>query len=277
MRATPKYFQGANYRLRNTITRDGAAWNLAGGTVSVIWVTPGGTQMSALAATAQSGGGDGIYYYDVTTTFFDTTGLWQLTWKAVDASGNVGYDGPYAIPVKKIKTTTATKTPQSADEPYASPDDLINSRNKGDLGNWASETGDTLTPEQLLSDPITYFALLRGAGEIEMMAFAGKRYTPEDLQGLTGAAQAALIGLNCDLASYHLAKRIIPEPEKIAGYAPAQKMLEALRDGVLIFGLVEAAEAGLPGTVDVRYNSRGEVQRPTEKARRLFGNRFEQR
>src|SRR5262245_24069823 len=113
MATTPKYFQGANYRLRNTITRDGAPWDLSGGSVNVIWVTPAGVQMSPIAATAQGTGSDGVYYYDVSTSFWTLIGLWQLTWKGVDAGGKVGFDGPYGLAVKKIKTSVPQQTPDS--------------------------------------------------------------------------------------------------------------------------------------------------------------------
>lgn len=166
-------------------------------------------------------------------------------------------------------------TPISAASSYASVADLINAHDATQIGNWATDTRVTLTPTQLLSDTVVAAALNRASGEVEMACFAGGRYSPLDLQSLTGVSAVALKGLVADLAFYHLGKRRVPEPEKISGYEEARKMLEALREGTLIFGFQEAADAGAMKVVDIKYDSTGQVQRPSDKAIRLLGRHMD--
>lgn len=118
-------------------------------------------------------------------------------------------------------------------------------------------------------------ALLRASGEVELSCFRGGRYTPTDLADLTGASEAALKGLVCDLAFYHLANRRIPNASEMAGYKEAQELLKALRDGEIIFGLQESADAGVMGSVDVSQSASGYLVRPTDIARRRFGQRLD--
>src|SRR5262245_50972481 len=158
---------------------------------------------------------------------------------------------------------------------YATAQDLINAHDAGQIGNWATDTKVALTPTQILSDPIVAAALLRASGEVEQACFVGERYTPTDLAALTGASAAALKGMVCDLAFYHIGKRRVPEPEKIAGYKEAKQMLQDLRDGKLIFGFQDAADAARVSSIDMRSASTGNERRPTGGASRLFGQRMD--
>jgi phage gp36-like protein len=156
---------------------------------------------------------------------------------------------------------------------YADSDDLVDAHDVNKICHYASDAGVTLTPGDLPTNNIVSKALLRASGEVEMACYRGERYTPTDLAALTGASQAALKGLVCDLAFYHLAKRRIPEPEKVSGYKEAREMLDALNKGELVFGIQEAAEAGQISTVDVSKRSDGISNRPTEVFSRFFGSR----
>lgn len=166
-------------------------------------------------------------------------------------------------------------TPISSSTSYASASDLLNSYDATKIGQYATDTGVTLTPGAILTDTKVAAALLRASGEVEMSCYRGGRYTPTQLAALTGASAAALKGLVCDLAYYRLAKRRIPNAEETTGYKEAQEVLKALRDGELVFGLQETAEAGAMDTVDISTNQRGQLNRPTDILRRYFGRRFD--
>lgn len=168
-------------------------------------------------------------------------------------------------------------TPVSSATSYASATDLINAHEVGKIGDWATDTKVRLTPTQILTDTIVAAALLRGSGEVEMACFRGGRYTPTDLASLTGASAAALKGLVADIAFYRLAKRRLNTAQAIeaASYKEAMETLKAINQGELIFGLQEAADAGVISTVDLQLNSRGLERRPTELAGRLFGRRMD--
>lgn len=167
------------------------------------------------------------------------------------------------------------QTVQTSATSYATATNLINSHNANDIGDWCSKTGIRVTPVDILTDTVVAAALLRASGEVEAYCQKGKRYKPVDLNALTGASQALLVGLVCDLAMYHLGKRFVPDPEKIAGAKEAKETLKAIGEGELIFGFVETANAGNMSTVDIQYDSSDRIQRPTEMASRLFGRRMD--
>jgi phage gp36-like protein len=154
---------------------------------------------------------------------------------------------------------------------YATATDLINAHDAGKIGDYAKD-GAQLTPNQILTDTKVAAALLRASGEVEAYCVKGGRYTPTDLAALTGAGQAFLKGLVCDLALYHLAKRRgVPDAAKaVPGYAEAMKMLESLGLGEAIFGFQQVADAGNMDTMDLSQNSAGRLQRITDLAKRRF-------
>jgi phage gp36-like protein len=160
---------------------------------------------------------------------------------------------------------------------YASPADLLARHSIADIGDWASDSGASLTRAQVLApDPNVIAALLDASGDVEMACSAGQRYSPADLAGLTGATQGSLKRLVCVLAAYYLAARRIPDPQ-LKGYETALKQLEALRAGALIFGLLPTALAGQVASVDLLTDSKNRETRPTEMARRKFGRRMDNR
>lgn len=165
-------------------------------------------------------------------------------------------------------------TPVSSSTSYASVTDLVNAHDVHKICDYATDTGVSLAPGALATDAKVAAALLRASGEVEMACFKGGRYTPTDLSSLTGASAAALKGIVVDLAFYHLCKRRIPNPKEASpGYIEAMEMLSALSKGELIFGIQEAADAGVMGTVDTSTDENSIYNRPTEQASRFFGRR----
>ena len=115
-------------------------------------------------------------------------------------------------------------------------------------------------------------ALQWASGEVESRAVVGGRYTPSDLAALTGNAKVRLEGIVADLAGWNLAKRRWPrlKMDEWAGAAEAVEALEQLRDGLAIFGTVEAADAGLPEVVTL---DPGDDRRTVRAGNRFFGTR----
>jgi len=167
-------------------------------------------------------------------------------------------------------------TPISSSTAYASAADLLNAHDAGKVGDYATDSGARLSEGQILApDAKVTAALLRASGEVEMACYRGERYTPTMLAALTGASAAALKGLVCDLAFYHLAKRRMPNPESVPGYKEAMEKLEALRDGELIFGLQEVADAAKMEAFDTSKDANEIYNRPSDMARRFFGRRMD--
>jgi phage gp36-like protein len=168
---------------------------------------------------------------------------------------------------------TAVSTPTS----YASAADLVAAHDWRKLADWASDTGVALAGSAAVqTDAVVAAALLRASGIVEMHCYRGGKYTPTMLSALTGASAAALKGLVCDLACYLLARRRVPNAESVPGYKEAVETLKLLSDGELVFGLQEAADAGVMGKVDISTDEDGILNRPTEVFKRFFGSRASQ-
>lgn len=165
-----------------------------------------------------------------------------------------------------------SKTSMTSDVPYATPADLLVYHDAGKVGDYVSDEKQ-LTKDELLNDPVVYAALMRASGEVEAACCRGGRYRPEDLQGLTGASREFLRGLVCDLAFFHLAKRRIPDPQRVPGYEQAIDVLKALSTGDLVFGFVETVASSHMNMVDISTDSVGRYHRLTEMCRRFWGPR----
>lgn len=108
--------------------------------------------------------------------------------------------------------------------------------------------GDTGTPMPG-SNPITTHALERATAIVRAYTRVGENYNEAELAILAAAQDPLLVMLTCDLAIEILFQRrgakITPAVEQ--RLKQAYSMLEALRDGKMIFGSVNSnAAAGLP-------------------------------
>lgn len=105
------------------------------------------------------------------------------------------------------------------------------------IGDLISDSDARVAAASVPAHATVTACLLRASGEVEMAAQVGGKYTPTDLAGLTGAAAQALKGLVCDLAVWHIEKRRARgiTPADVPGASEAYLVLEALRDGELVF------------------------------------------
>lgn len=85
---------GSVDRIRATITKDGAVWNLSSGTVTLTFEKPDRATQFSRSMVAENAAG-GIFYYDTTTTEIDETGWWTVTMTVVDGAVTKIY--PYEI------------------------------------------------------------------------------------------------------------------------------------------------------------------------------------
>jgi phage gp36-like protein len=136
---------------------------------------------------------------------------------------------------------------------YANPSQMSARYDVRRLGQLVRDDGTTAGPAQLATDANLQAALDDGSGMIDAACLQGGRYLPTDLTGLAGTAQAFLIRLNCDLAyGYLVGRRGFTTADAQAaapGYTEALRVLEALRQGELIFNVAAAINAGKPQNV----------------------------
>lgn len=153
------------------------------------------------------------------------------------------------------------QTPNSADTPYVTHAQLLEFYSKDIVA-------DLLRTPQLNYPPPSYLAILdsnnyayqkllkhlmTGAGQIEAACGIARRYSKLDLQALTGASAALLQKLNAGLGIWSLSQLMKPmtaRPDDVPMATECMKLLEALRDGAMIFSFTETQEAGLPKVVE---------------------------
>lgn len=119
-----------------------------------------------------------------------------------------------------------------------------------------------------------YRHLSIGAGEIEAACTVARRYDPEDLAALEGMSRALLQKLNAARGFWSLAQYLKPltaRPEEVPGATESYELLKLLQAGEWIFGLLEAANAGLP-TVNPAQPTQLLTPNVVGYARRLFPN-----
>lgn len=89
----------------------------------------------------------------------------------------------------------------------------------------------------------------KGAGEIEAACSIAHRYSPADLNALTGVSAHLLNGLNAARAMWSMYQILKPgsaRPDEVPGAKESAELLKALRDGEMIFSFEETQDAGIP-------------------------------
>jgi hypothetical protein len=159
---------------------------------------------------------------------------------------------------------------------YAGAADLLNAYDARQVGDFVKDDNTRASASALLTDGIVDAALLRASGDVEMAALAREAYTAEELAALEGAALAALKGLVCDIAFWHLKKRRQRGLKLSDVSGDAAEQLERLRKGELIFPVPDKdAAAGMHATPfnDLSDPRDGNYGRTVQYARRFFGRR----
>lgn len=137
----------------------------------------------------------------------------------------------------------------SSQTSYATPDDFILRVDVEIPGLLCRDDQTVATPAALLADPVLQACLEDASGVVEAQCLIAGRYTPADLQGLTGVSQKFLKRIVCGLTIQYLRwRRGIMEPSTYPMYQEAMKWLDALSDGEAIFALTQVERAGLPHT-----------------------------
>lgn len=170
-------------------------------------------------------------------------------------------------------------TPDSAGSAYCTPVRLFDFYARSVVADMLRATPDGPRPSYLaMIDPANpanarlQVALNKGAGEIEAACGVAQRYTPADLDALTGVSRDLLDGLNAARGLWALYVKLKPgtgRPEECPGAKESQELLEALKQGDRIFGFEETMEAGL---VSVQPPNPGRLVTPNVvvRAARLF-------
>lgn len=137
---------------------------------------------------------------------------------------------------------------------YASFSELQSALDVNIIAQLTSDTGTINPGANCLADTI----LQRASSVVQAYARVGNIYTDADLDALAVANDGLLVMLTVDIATEMLfqrrAMKITPAVE--SRVTQARSMLEALRDGKMIFGAVaKAADAGVAEVSAVPINN----------------------
>ncbi len=172
-------------------------------------------------------------------------------------------------------------TPESALAAYVTPVQVFGFYARSLIADMLKATPDAPRPSYLAmidsANPANQrfqVALKKGAGEIEAFCSIAKRYSPDDLQALTGVSLTLLQGLNAARGLWALYTKLKPgtaRPEECPGAVESMELLHELRDGECIFGFSEAMSAGLPSVQPPNPNMLV-TPNVVSRANRLFVN-----
>jgi hypothetical protein len=140
-----------------------------------------------------------------------------------------------------------------------------------------SDVTATVTPANIGTNPIALLLMSRASGRIDSACSVANRYQPSDLAKLVatgGTGADFLSGMVADLWFGALVRR---RPDKGIDvpkeYEEAERLLEQLRHGELIYGFVEAETAGNIQSYEILATQLAENQLSTFTARRALGTR----
>lgn len=168
------------------------------------------------------------------------------------------------------------KTVLTSSTSYCSVAEFLKRVDVRTVGDLASDDTTRVEASALTTNEKVLTALEDASGEVESAALLGERYTPDDLNALTGMAQAKLQRLVADIAMALMIERRpslkVPPPP---GIERTQEWLNMMAQGERIFGFQEVAEAG---HLDHEVLTKDEVEDRAGlvyQARAYFGTRVD--
>lgn len=167
-------------------------------------------------------------------------------------------------------------TPLTGSAPYCTPAQFVELFDVRLAGDYLSDTGQRLPPPDVLASTILSALLKTASGRLESQLVRGGRYTPDDLNALTGNGVQFLRQVVAGLTAFYLWMRRPTKFQKddMPGIAKiAMEDVEMLGNGLEILPFTQAAQAGRINhhvTTAQELTDRGLCE---IGARRFFGQR----
>ena len=143
---------------------------------------------------------------------------------------------------------------------FATPQNMLDTFDARTLGDLCSDDAHRVSEAALLTDPKMLRALNFATGRIMGACLRAKRYSRDDLEGLTGESEALLIDMTCRVALWWLWQRkpYTDDQQRQQAKVNSDEALEQMRMGDHVFDVEDAKEAGLPSAETV---TRVEIER----------------
>lgn len=168
-------------------------------------------------------------------------------------------------------TQTYTMTEAATDgDYYATGDDLVDYFDAKTIGMMLLDNGTSVAASSVATHPSIDRFLRLASGSVNSALMASKRYSADDLTGLTGESEELLKQITCDIAMYHIARRRMDiQPERTESLRKiAEGHLERLRKGELILEVDAVKEAGI---IDHAVLTQAEMQQGVQLVRHRVG------
>ena len=142
-------------------------------------------------------------------------------------------------------------TPLSTSTPYCSAEDFLTRYDFRPISQLMNDGNSNAVTRAMLLDSSTTEGgrlntiLMECSGEVEASVLIGRKYSPSDLQALTGASAAYLRRIVSDLAIGRCYERRPGQNPWALATQTARQLLNAIASGEQIFGTQEAADAGI--------------------------------
>ena len=140
-------------------------------------------------------------------------------------------------------------TPLSTDEPYCSAADMLDRFDWRPIAQLMNDSNSNAVLRDVLLDETSTEGgrlktiLMDCSGELEASAMMGGKYSPTDLQALTGGSAAYLRRIVADLAIGRCYERRPMQNPWANQTLTARQLLNAIANGEAIFGTQEAVDA----------------------------------
>lgn len=148
---------------------------------------------------------------------------------------------------------------------YATVAQLVSRHDTRVLGELSSDTGVPATVNDGNQNIVA--ALKQASADIEAAILRGRRYTLDDLAALQTDEDWTLIGMTCDLAVGHMYnRRGSPVSQAVQDRVnDAREKLKSLSDGLQIFRMSSAAEAGIARLVQLDPRERARLHAASDQ------------
>lgn len=199
-----------------------------------------------------------------------TFSLDNNTWSVRITSPGLTFEAT-TLSVTGDVTQTYTMTEAATDgDYYATGDDLVAYFDAKTIGMMLLDNGTSVAASSVATHPSIDRFLRLASGAVNSALMASKRYSADDLTGLTGESEELLKQITCDIAMYHIARRRMDvQPERTEALRKiAEGHLERIRKGELILEVDAVMEAGI---IDHAVLTQAEMQQGVQLVRHRVG------
>jgi hypothetical protein len=167
-------------------------------------------------------------------------------------------------------------TPLSSATSYCTPAQALMYHDARQWGDWLKDDDTRESATNILSDATMQEALNNASGIVESACTVAQRYSPSDLNlilSANGMSAALIRGLVAEIAFFIVMRRRRADAEAPPSVVDALALLERIRLGEAVFGILEVMQAGNPTLQALQANDYQTLNLANDQAAPYFGRR----